>query len=392
MKISVIVPIYNAELYIIKCVESILGQIYSDLQIILVDDGSTDSSLNICKRLAERDTRIEVYHTENRGSVAARKYGLEKAKGEYIGFVDSDDYIESDMYSNLVLLLSHSGADFIHSGYIEETGRERNIVCNFEENCFDMIDMHSRMEFLQKYILRGTEDRYISPSIWSKVFKAEFIKDCFGSLPEKQQYGEDLLCLCKCILKSSRIVLSRKTLYHYVVRDSSLSHLKPDECTMQEIGLWHHLTEIMLTYGCLERLKEDISFFFRKRMLYVILMDKAIRGYVPCYYYKNIHRIDGKKIVLYGAGCVGQDYYIQIRKYENCEIVAWADTNWEMCQKEYANVVGMEKLLHCHYDIILIAVKDKTQADEIMNALQQQGLFEKEIIWEKPGCILDSCG
>lgn len=389
MKITIIVPIYNAELYIRKCVESILEQTYSDLQVILVDDGSTDCTLNICRELAEQDSRIEVYHTENRGSVAARKYGLEKAKGEFIGFVDSDDYIESDMYSNLLQLLVDNEADFVHSGYVEETGRERNTVCNFEEKMFDLTDMRCRTEFLRSYILRGTESKFISPSIWSKLFKAKLIKECFGKLPDGQQYGEDLLCLCECILESSRIVLSKKVLYHYVVREKSLSHLNLDECTMQEIGLWHHLTEVMLRYGCYEAMKKDISFFLRKKMLSVILMDREMKRYVPCYYFRNIDRIIGKKIILFGAGCVGQDYYLQITKYSNCEIVAWVDSNWERCKNEYTDIVGLGQIEYCNYDIILVAVKGYVLAEEIMDTLLHRGFPKKKIIWEKPGCILD---
>ena len=119
-KITVIVPIYNAELYISKCIDSILKQTYSHLQIILIDDGSTDSSGKICDRYANLDKRVEVYHTTNNGLVAARKLGLQLAKGKYIGFVDADDYIEPNMFSELILNLIKTDADFVHSGFIEE--------------------------------------------------------------------------------------------------------------------------------------------------------------------------------------------------------------------------------------------------------------------------------
>ena len=94
-KISIIIPVYNAEPYLIKCLNSIISQSYSDLQIIIIDDGSNDNSGKICDRYALEDRRIEVFHTTNQGSVAARKLGIKHAAGEYIGFVDADDYIDN---------------------------------------------------------------------------------------------------------------------------------------------------------------------------------------------------------------------------------------------------------------------------------------------------------
>ena len=101
IKISIIVPVYNIEKYISECIESIINQTYKNLQIILVDDGSTDKSGIICDEYARKDTRINVIHQKNGGLVSARKSGLRNVEGEFVGFVDGDDYIEPDMYENL---------------------------------------------------------------------------------------------------------------------------------------------------------------------------------------------------------------------------------------------------------------------------------------------------
>ena len=100
--LSIIVPIYNGERYLRKCIDSILSQTYTDFELILVDDGSKDSSLEICREYEKNDSRVVVFHKENAGLVAARKSGVSIAKGEYIGFVDCDDYIDDDMYSQLM--------------------------------------------------------------------------------------------------------------------------------------------------------------------------------------------------------------------------------------------------------------------------------------------------
>ena len=224
-KISIIVPVYNAEKYLLKCIDSIRAQTHENLQIILVDDGSTDQSPKICDYFSEEDFRIEVYHIKNIGSVGARKYGLKRAEGEYIGFVDADDYIEPGMYLELLNILLESDADFVHSGHIEEKDGLEKRVCYFEERVADLCDIESRIKFIQRYMLGGTNKECISSSLWSKLYKEKFIKKCFEQLLDKQQYGEDLLCLCRCVLECNRIALSENTLYHYVVRKNSLSHL-----------------------------------------------------------------------------------------------------------------------------------------------------------------------
>ncbi|HAQ0795523.1 TPA: glycosyltransferase, partial [Enterococcus faecium] len=100
-RISIIVPVYNVEKYLKKCVDSILGQTFTDFELLLIDDGSTDNSGSICDELAKTDNRIKVIHKENGGLSDARNIGIEVAKGDFIGFIDSDDYIDEDMYAFL---------------------------------------------------------------------------------------------------------------------------------------------------------------------------------------------------------------------------------------------------------------------------------------------------
>lgn len=124
--ISVIVPIFNAGPYLGKCVESLIHQPYTDLQIILVNDGSTDDSLAIAKQYAEQDSRIEVYTQSNQGQSAARNLGLQYAKGEYISFVDADDYIDEDFYT---ILMQHIGdLDCVQIGYRRVTAQGKVIL------------------------------------------------------------------------------------------------------------------------------------------------------------------------------------------------------------------------------------------------------------------------
>lgn len=129
--ISVIVPVYNIKEYLSRCVTSITGQSYEKLEILLVDDGSTDGTGILCDELAKQDQRIRVFHKENGGSSSARNFGIQNATGEFLGFVDSDDYIEADMYERLVGGIMTSGAEIAQIGRdeVDEAGCKLQNVC-----------------------------------------------------------------------------------------------------------------------------------------------------------------------------------------------------------------------------------------------------------------------
>lgn len=384
-KISVIIPVYNGETHLSRCIESVRMQTYKNLQIILIDDGSMDNSLVICQQFAQLDPRIEVYHTENRGLVAARKYGLTLATGAYIGFTDADDYIDAEMFYKLLQKIIETDADFVHSGYIEEIGDIQKNVYDFDESIINMGDTYCRNNILKKYILGRKDENYISSSIWSKLFKREFIKKCYSPLPNEQQYGEDLLCLCRCILESHRIVLIKKAMYHYVIGENTLSHLKYDEYMIKEVRLWNCFINILQEYNCYEFLKDSAYYFLKNRMIDVISADSSIKIPIPQFYYKDLDLIRHKKIVIFGAGKVGRDYYTQISKYQYCEIVAWIDSNWYEYHFDYAEVVNIEKVFSIQWDLVIIAVKDKVIGMEIMDLLVKMGVDIEKINWQEPG-------
>ena len=123
VKVSIIVPVYNSEKYLKKCIESIQKQTLKDMQIILINDGSTDNSLSICKEYQKRDNRIEVIDKANMGVSSARNTGIEAAIGEYIGFVDADDWIEPEMYENMYHQVKQMQADVCMCNYVVENNR-----------------------------------------------------------------------------------------------------------------------------------------------------------------------------------------------------------------------------------------------------------------------------
>lgn len=377
--VSVIVPIYNIEEYVGKCIESIVTQSYKNLEIILVDDGSKDNSGKICDQFAKEDSRIQVIHKENGGLVSARKAGLAIAEGEYIGFVDGDDYVEPLFFETLLNLIYQSESDFVHTGYIWEKNGKKAEILPVEEAIYDL--HNKKLELIEKNVL----DKFdISPSIWSKLFKCDFIKECYESVPDSQSQGEDLICLCICLLKGTKAALYRNALYHYNVRRGSLTNYINTSNVVAVTGCYNTLKMIFEEFDVYEVLKQSLEKHFLRRLMCVMKNIPSIAHSISLYSFNGIEELLGKRIVIYGAGNVGQDYYTQISKCEKCNIVGWLDGNYNQCNFNYREVQGMDALDRLQYDVILIAVKRISMAMQIKSELINKGIEEDKIIWKEP--------
>ena len=163
--ISVIVPIYGVEKYLNKCVESLIGQTYKVLEIILVDDGSKDNCPTLCDEWAKKDSRIKVVHKENGGLSDARNAGLPYATGEYISFIDSDDYIEPTFYERLFAAIEEAGAEIAECGtrYVDECGNELKIRQS-QDGCFDTL---TALKML-------IQEKGLYQTVWNKLYKKEY--------------------------------------------------------------------------------------------------------------------------------------------------------------------------------------------------------------------------
>lgn len=229
--ISVIVAVYNIENYIEKCVISICNQTYRNLEIILVDDGSTDSSGEICDKLAGMDDRIKVIHQKNGGLVKCRKAGLQEAVGELIGFVDGDDYLEPDMYERMSLHMGQYHADLLHTGSIINGVKRIPKFVNIE-----ITDANAE-KYINQYVFDLNNEERILPSIWSKLFKRELIVKCYDRVPDECSMGEDMICLLYCMSGSLRLVSMEEAFYHYTYRPQSIMNHTTDDYYLKKINL-----------------------------------------------------------------------------------------------------------------------------------------------------------
>ena len=213
--ISVVVPIYNVEKYLHKSIESILNQTYRNLEIILVDDGGTDNCPAICDEFAKNDERIKVIHKKNGGLSDARNAGVEIASGEYIGFIDSDDYIKPDMYEKMLARLKETGADIVVCNYacVREDGtliEERNQNASVEDGVF------TSKEAVEK--LCGNNYEYWVTA-WNRLYKAEVAK----AVPfPKGKIHEDEFTAHLFYDHAKLVAGISEPLYQYVIRENSI--------------------------------------------------------------------------------------------------------------------------------------------------------------------------
>ncbi|MCI5934042.1 MAG: glycosyltransferase [Lachnospiraceae bacterium] len=219
MKISIIVPIYNMEKYLKRSLDSLVAQTFSNLEIILVDDGSTDSSYLICSEYEKNDDRIILIHKENGGLSSARNAGLERATGDYIGFMDSDDYILKDMYEYLFQIYEETKADIICCG-ISRVYTERGKTYNTRS--FSGIQIYSKQEALYRFQLNND----IGCAAWNKIFRKDVVKNLVF---EPYRRLEDSRYVCKAIMNSENIAYGADIKYIYEIRNGSITRSGFDE-------------------------------------------------------------------------------------------------------------------------------------------------------------------
>ena len=215
--ISVIVPMYNVEKYLKQCLDSILQQTYSNLEIILIDDGSTDGCYKIAEEYAKKDKRIKVLHQKNQGISIARNNGIEIASGKYIAFVDSDDYLEKDMYETLYNICKKYNADMAVVGINKVHDKEGRIE-KLESDNYEKI-----MSKQDAYKIMINDDLGFRVETWNKLYKKELFNDI--RYPQNKLY-EDVGTTYLLVDKAKKIVYNSSAKYNYRIREKSITKNK----------------------------------------------------------------------------------------------------------------------------------------------------------------------
>ena len=385
IKISIIVPIFNTEKYLERCIDSIINQTYKNFEVILVDDGSSDSSGDICDKYAKKDDRIKVFHQKNAGQQAARKKGVNEASGDYICFVDSDDFIDLKMLEK-IMMLNHN-YDLLCFG-IKQIDSNNNIVRVMTDKLPEgLYSSNEEKKFvLNNFIYYSNDDisgTGIYNSMASKIFKADIVKSIMRRRIKYIRIGEDFQFLLLFLIQAKSIFIIHDSYYYYYMNSNSVMHRKYNNYLLDQNVLFNFF--IKETKKCINK---EIMFkkFTERFMDEIINLTPKFYGFdfsLPyCQYiYPKTVELKGKKVVIYGAGKVGQSYYKLFKAIIPDSVVSWVDIK-DNSQK---NIFPVSKILEVNYDYIVIAVLKKELYMSIKESLVNDYSVDKQkILWRSP--------
>lgn len=264
-----IVPAYNIEKYIAKCLDSIISQTYENLEIIVVDDGSKDDTGVIIDEYAKKNARIKIIHQENRGLSGARNSALKIAAGEYIGYVDGDDSIVSDMYEKMIRACLENKAELAVCGYdsVDEDGKLLSEDARATQNSVHVLP---RLEALKTY-LSDDKPYHIYNSVWSKLFRRDIVEGI--EFPEGHN-SEDIMYTARAMVNCNTCVFVDAPLYHYVQsRPDSIMNVSQKLAERRfndELPFWEEQIDLFETSGLADIAKTAKYYLTRRELFYYI--------------------------------------------------------------------------------------------------------------------------
>ena len=268
--LSIIVPVYNVEAYLCKCLDSILAQDFSDYEVILVDDGSTDSSGTICDKYVSENPVFRCIHKPNGGHTSARKKGYEISRGQYVTFVDSDDWIAPDMYRKMCQAIYDTDADIVVCNYTAVMPDKESVVrALFAPGYYDKPRLEK--EVYPYIIYSGSFFRFgVVPSLCNKLFRRELLHSHLFHVPNDIVIGEDALATYSCMLEASSIYFIDESLYYYRSTVGSVKRRAiPVERLLENHKLFDTLQNVIdiTAYPCMEK-QLDYYFVYQSLLTY----------------------------------------------------------------------------------------------------------------------------
>ncbi len=373
-KLGIIIPVFNSEKYLVECIESVLAQSFVDWQLFLVDDGSTDSSGQICDEYARDDNRIIAIHQKNTGPILARYAGLMNANTEYVTFVDADDWIDSGTYMEAfhymkedvdvieyeikrnynygyITVVSHPDAGRVYRGQELNDKIRKTMVWNREK--------------------KGPS---IDASLCNKLFKREFLTNEYRHAKDLSlHYGEDMAIVYPILQRCESYVFSSGGGYNHrqYKRFSDIIYVKDEHFFEKLTRLYMYLRNRLQEQIYVEQL----DFFFSYSVNWYMNNYRGQR--LDIQYLFPFHCVpQGARVVLYGAGKVGKAYHDELDRIPYCDVVLWVDKG-----KKETGVLPVEALLNADYDFVVIAVKNSLLIQNIRIDLIKMGVPENKIVW-----------
>lgn len=378
-KLGIVVPVFNTELYLTQCVDSILRQTYTDFEVALVDDGSTDHSGEICDEFAHKDSRVRVIHQENVGKIMARYRGAEILDCEYLTFVDSDDWIDPGTYKKMEQYFE-KGIDVISFQIIRYFNDTYQYVseCSYKEGLYR--GKNIRESIFPTMMCDDTRNGCgLDPSLANKIIKKGLLMEALCAAKYLDiSYGDDVAVIYPLMLHVQTLMITKENLYYHRKRqDNEIAPYFSDYNFYRKLSdLYEYLRKAM---------GQEYDFIRQLDYFYEISVKTYLKKYGDkterVSYLFPFDKISmGKKIVLYGASKVGQTYYNQIRRLHYGEVVAWVDRSYDSYAELGVTAVESIQALE-GYDYIVIAIRAAHIAKEIKHDLVGMGVEEEKIVW-----------
>ena len=289
--ISIIIPVYNVETYLVECIESVLKQTYQNIEILLIDDGSPDNSGKICDEYAKKDSRVRVIHKENGGVSSARNVGLEQAKGEYLTFVDSDDFVDECYVEKMYDNLQENNSDLVfcsYSNYID--GKSEKSKEKLPENLKVDIQNENFIDFICRFFIYKD---YVFGSVWRILYTKKFINSLNFNLSVK--IGEDSLFLLNAILQTQKISFIKAPLYFYRQNKNSVMHNYKKNYLKSQLSLYFELKKL---FGLFKDKKSKNVFQTHSVFLCYYTLTNEIK-FKPENWKENIQQVRDSELYLY---------------------------------------------------------------------------------------------
>ncbi len=272
-KLSVIIPVYNVEEYLEKCIESVLKQAYSPFEVILVDDGSSDKSSSICDQYGRADKRIKVIHQSNQGHTIARQNGFRASDGDYIIFIDSDDWIKDEMFALMMDKVLKEKADIVQCGFKAVKGNSIiDAVSPYEPGLYEKARL---TEIIYPTMIYNKAERCfgVAPNMWNKIFRRRLVEEYIYRIDPRIRSGEDGLLTFVCFMEAERIYNLQECFYCYRSREMSMCRITDDKRLEENHILFKYYLEWLMPK---EILQESIKRYVVNQTLQAVeaLMEK----------------------------------------------------------------------------------------------------------------------
>ncbi len=388
--VSVIVPIYNTQEFLPRCLNSIANQTYTNMEIILVNDGSTDDSLSVCEGYAANNSRIQIINQSNQGALAARRNGVNFCHGEYVMFVDSDDWIEAELLESMVQAVIECGCSIactnVYMDYEDKTTENRNAI---------PIGIYETDEIANDLFYYKDTDYYgILPYNVAKLYPRDMLKEAIDNVNVDIRYAEDKAVLFSLVFKNLSVCFMDDIYYHYCIREGSTCRSENPNYLVELTAFYKYVKKIFEEHEKKEHLLWQLGKYLLQEMHHAVNTKLGLTtAEKPIYKTpsREYYRLDPsaflpqiKKVILYGAGKVGTNYKKQLVDCANIELCGWVDKDYAKYQENELDVQPIEHIKETDYDYILVAVRNPAVFEEIKKELESMGIAEDDIIWGRP--------